>query len=162
KTWAYDDRFSLQTADESDKYYIKEGYTTAKLNFNREPRYYAYLGFDGGIWYGQGRFDDNDTYHLEAKVGQSASMVSNNTFSNTGYWTKKLVHYENVVEAPNRYTVESYPWPVMRLADLYLLYAEALNEWEGPSPQALEWINRVRERAGLETVETSWSTYAVH
>ncbi len=160
KTWAYNDRFALRTATETDKYYIKEGYTTAKLNYGREPRYYAYLGFDGGIWYGHGRFDDNDTYHVEAKVGQSASMVSNNTFSNTGYWTKKLVHYENVVEPPNRYTVESFPWPVIRLADLYLLYAEALNEWEGPDSEALEWVNRVRERAGLGTVETSWSTYS--
>jgi hypothetical protein len=26
----------------------------------------------------------------------------------------------------------NYPWPEMRLADLYLLYAEALNEAQGP------------------------------
>ena len=161
KTWVYSERFALQTATEADKYYIKEGYTTAKLNYHREPRFYAYLGFDGGIWYGQGLYDDNDTHHLEGKVGQSASQVSDNTFSITGYWAKKLVHYENIVELPNRYTVEAYPWPVIRLADLYLMYAEALNEGEGPASGALTWINRVRERAGLETVEASWSQYAM-
>ncbi|WP_245893628.1 RagB/SusD family nutrient uptake outer membrane protein [Sphingobacterium gobiense] len=160
KTWTYSDRFQLETATAIDKYHIKEGYTTAKINYRREHRYYAYLGFDGGIWYGHGLFDDNNTNYLQAKVGQFASMVSSNSYSNTGYWTKKLVHYQNIIEAPNRYTVEAYPWPVMRLADLYLLYAEALNEAQGPSSDALNWINLVRERAGLESVENSWSQYS--
>src|SRR5699024_3150336 len=127
---------------------------------DREPRFYAYLGFDGGIWYGHGRFDDENTHHVEAKVGQSAGMYSPNTFSRTGYWTKKLVHYENIVEQPNNYTIEEYPWPVLRLADLYLLYAEALNELNGAGSEALTWVNEIRERAGLETVQESWSNYS--
>jgi len=159
-TWNYNERFSLQIAGEEDRFYIKEGYTTAKLNFDREPRFYAYLGFDGGIWYGHGRFDDENTHHVEAKVGQSAGMYSPNTFSRTGYWTKKLVHYENIVEQPNNYTIEEYPWPVLRLADLYLLYAEALNELNGAGSEALTWVNEIRERAGLETVQESWSNYS--
>ena len=47
KTWNYDDRFELRKATANDKYFIKEGYTTANLNFDREVRYYASLGFDG-------------------------------------------------------------------------------------------------------------------
>jgi len=52
----------------------------------------------------------------------------------------------------------------MRLSDLYLLYAEAINEAEGPdganSGEMFEYINRVRARAGLEGVKESWSAWA--
>ena len=41
-------------------------------------------------------------------------------------------------------------WPVMRFAEVLLIYAEALNEANGgPTPEAYEAMNRVRDRAGL-------------
>ncbi|MBN3581560.1 RagB/SusD family nutrient uptake outer membrane protein [Algoriphagus aestuarii] len=39
-------------------------------------------------------------------------------------------------------------FPILRYADILLLYAEALNE-NGKTAQALEYLNMVRERAGL-------------
>lgn len=42
-----------------------------------------------------------------------------------------------------------------RLADMYLLYAEALNEISGPSDQAIEYIDKVRQRAGLPRLANS-------
>jgi hypothetical protein len=54
-----------------------------------------------------------------------------------------------------------YPWPEIRLADLYLSYAEALNESTGPNAEAYQYINMVRARAGLNTVQSSWSTYSI-
>ena len=39
-------------------------------------------------------------------------------------------------------------WPILRYADVLLLYAEVLNEIEGPA-SALPYINRTRQRAGL-------------
>ncbi|MGN1239579.1 MAG: RagB/SusD family nutrient uptake outer membrane protein, partial [Paludibacteraceae bacterium] len=39
-------------------------------------------------------------------------------------------------------------WPILRYADILLLYAELLNEQQGPD-QALPYVNRIRERAGL-------------
>src|SRR5690606_9904075 len=55
-----------------------------------------------------------------------------------------------------------YPWPVIRLANTYLLYAEALNEAYGTSRsnEALEYVDRVRERAGLLPVRDAWSGYS--
>src|SRR3546814_13422717 len=47
----------------------------------------------------------------------------------------------------------------MRLAELYLLYAEALYESQGPGPEVNKSVDLVRERAGLEPVATAWSTY---
>lgn len=39
-------------------------------------------------------------------------------------------------------------WPILRYADVLLMYAEVLNEIEGPAT-ALPYINRTRQRAGL-------------
>ncbi|HYH55765.1 MAG TPA: RagB/SusD family nutrient uptake outer membrane protein [Anseongella sp.] len=162
KAYDYAGRFGLQMATAAEKYNLKEGYTTAKLHFNREPRFYASLGFDGGIWYGQGRFDDDATnlFFVSSKQGQPAAAVNLASYSVTGYWPKKLVNINNVIGEGNTYTRENYPWPVIRLADLYLLYAEALNEFQGPGPEVYEYINRVRARAGLGTVEESWTQHS--
>lgn len=161
KTWNYAGRFNLKIAGAENKYNLKEGYTTAQMNFDREPRFYADLGFDGGIWYGQGNYDDNgDLFYVAAKNGQAASKIVENAYSTTGYWPKKVVNYQNIIGEGNTYTVTEYPWPVIRLAGLYLLYAEALNEAQGPGPEVYKYIDTVRARAGIPSVEESWSQYA--
>lgn len=46
----------------------------------------------------------------------------------------------------------NYHWPVMRLSDVYLLYAEAANEAYGPTGDgglAVDMVNRVRHRGNL-------------
>ena len=63
----YSERYQVATATEENKYFVKEGYQTAKLNLNREPRFYGTLGFDGSSWYGHGKNDPDDMYYLEAK-----------------------------------------------------------------------------------------------
>lgn len=40
-------------------------------------------------------------------------------------------------------------WPVIRVADVLLLYVEACNELSGPSEDILAYLNAVRGRAGL-------------
>lgn len=42
-----------------------------------------------------------------------------------------------------------YNWPVMRLADVFLMYAEATNELSGPQEDAIALVNRVRRRGNL-------------
>jgi len=42
-----------------------------------------------------------------------------------------------------------YAWPVMRLADVYLMYAEATNEAYGPQADAVELVNKIRRRGNL-------------
>ncbi|MEC3878495.1 RagB/SusD family nutrient uptake outer membrane protein [Parapedobacter sp. 10938] len=159
-TYDYAGRFDLREAEEADKYHLQTGYTTVGLHFDREERFYASLAFDGGLWYGQGRLNDNDQWTIQAKLGQAQTRVSNNRFSVTGYWPKKLVNYENIIGDGNTYTIQYYPWPVIRLADMYLLYAEALNEVNGPSDEAYDYVDRVRKRAGLPTVEEAWTTFS--
>ena len=163
KTWNYDSRYSLQKASDSDKIYVRANYTSAHLNFDREPRFYADLGFDGGIWYGQGRYDDknfSNLFYVQSKYRQPLGFGKFGFGSVTGYFLKKLVHYQNVIGQGNEYSVTSYFFPIIRLSGLYLLYAEALNEAEGPGEEVYEYLNLVRERAGLRSVQSSWDTYS--
>ncbi|MCD2422610.1 RagB/SusD family nutrient uptake outer membrane protein [Niabella pedocola] len=163
KTYSYDQRYALRTAIAADGLMIRQGYTTATLNFDREQRFYASLGFDGGIWYGQGRFDDSkplDLYYISSKRGQ-VNGLSNPAYGPvTGYAIKKVVHFENTMDHTTRYSYVNYAWPLMRLADLYLLYAEALNEANGPGAQVYQYVNLVRERAGLPAIETAWTNFS--
>ncbi|BDD10531.1 starch-binding protein [Fulvitalea axinellae] len=161
KEWDYENRFKLRQAEHDDRYYIETGYKTVGLHFDREPRFYASLGFDGGVWYGQGRMDDDETWVLKGKKGQPASRQGSGLYSATGYWPKKLVFFENEIRDGQGYNLRQYPFPVIRLADLYLLYAEALNESKAaPDGEVYDWIDRVRARAGLKGVVESWTQYA--
>jgi hypothetical protein len=42
-----------------------------------------------------------------------------------------------------------YSYPVMRLADVYLMYAEATNELNGPQVDAIDLLNKIRKRGNL-------------
>ena len=80
KNYDYSKRYTTQVATEADKYYIQPGYTTAKLHFDREPRFYATLGFDGSSWYGIGKMDDNDMWYLQAKAKQASGKRGNTLY----------------------------------------------------------------------------------
>ena len=163
-TWDYSSRFKLRIPEYEHRYNLKQGYTTVRLHFNRENRYYASLGFDGGIWYGQGRFDDNsdNLLFVSSKRGQPAAPVNLSSYSTTGFFPKKYTHFQSVIGTGSTFTRESYPWPVIKLNDLYLLYAEALNEVNGPGDEVYLYLNKVRTRAGLPDVEDAWSNFSVN
>jgi hypothetical protein len=40
-------------------------------------------------------------------------------------------------------------WPILRYAEVLLIYAEAANEVSGPTPEAYEAVNKIRRRAQL-------------
>ena len=157
KNWDFSNRYNLKVASVADQDYLQNGYTTAALHFEREPRFYADMGFDGSLWYMQ-----NKTWTIQAKAGQAQSRRAAFGYSITGYYSKKLVNWKFVIQDGLSFTQEQYPWPIMRLSDLYLLYAETLNEASGPSEQVYQYLNRVRERAGLLSVQSSWDTYSTN
>ena len=66
----------------------------------------------------------------------------------TNYFNKKYVELNH-----NLYTDagETYRrFAIMRTAELYLNYAEALNECEGPTPRVYELVNSIRRRAKVK------------
>lgn len=162
KNW-YSRRYDMRPEVSSgpEKYYVKEGMKTVYLHYNREPRFYANIGFDRGIYFGNGynKFPDN-VKHCEFCAKEYSGMSSaSEAFSITGYGAKKMHSFKNAL-TENAYNVEYFPFPIMRMADLYLMYAEALNEYSGPSPEVYQYVDMIRERAGLEGVVDSWRKYS--
>lgn len=163
KTLNFSDYEKLRTAVPAERNYIESGFQTARLNFDREPRFYAYLGFDGGVWYmkdGTTSGSDRNTFYLKAKNTEKAGFGHHVNWNETGYFIKKLVSWESSTNT--LVTWKQYPWPEVRLADLYLLYAEALNEIEPASATAIAYLDKVRMRAGLKGVAESWSNYSTN
>jgi hypothetical protein len=150
------------TDDGYHRNYLRTGAVTAQLNFLREPRFYAYVGFDGGIWEGAGRAENESFW-----VNKNSSLLGSGRNVPTGYYMKKVVHPDSYFSpAGTAYSVQSEPYsfPYMRLSELYLLYAEALNEAEGPngpnSGDLFKYIDAVRTRAGLQGVKATWDQAA--
>lgn len=157
RLWDYKNRYKLQVGDDAHAYYIKKNYTTVKGNFNREPRYYADVAFDGSVWFGSGNLDDNNPNFINA-VNGFAAPPDQLRYNATGYWAKKLVPYQTTFGQNS--VQQNYSWPLIRLTGLWLLYAECLNEVNGPGEEVYNWIDKVRTRAGLQGVVTSWSQYS--
>jgi len=158
----FNNKYTLRTAVKSERFYVKEGYQTARLNFDREPRFYADLSFDGGIWY---KYDspsnsDENTWSIEGKYTQMAGATHVGYYNETGYYLKKVVDW-NMINNTNGVSYRDYPWPQIRLADLYLMYAEALNESEATvNDDVYEYVNKIRKRADLETVQFAWENFS--
>ena len=156
--------YNLRTAGVDDQLYVYQGRTTVDLHFDREPRFYAWVGFDGGVWFGADKIDDRNPTtlrYLAMKMGETDGTQGQGNW--TGYIPKKYIPYLAQVNALNSISATSYAWPIVRLSNLYLLYAETINEVEGPngtnSATLFEYIDMVRARAGLEGVKKSWDTY---
>lgn len=161
-TYNYPARYELTSGDEENKFYVQQGYQTIGLHLNREPRFYASIAADGILSYDKNN-ETNDTnlFVCNAKAGGVSGANTETRFNRTGYWAKKLINYESVLTF-NNFPVVLYTWPVYRLSDLYLLYAECLNEASGPSAEVFEYLDVVRERSGLDGVQASWAAFSTN
>jgi hypothetical protein len=164
----YHDRLTgtINVPDEGiNRFVLVTGRQTSKSHLNREMRFYSNLFFDGGTWFLNG--DPGDTQAQLRKPiylrGAGIGYFGPEDYSITGYGTKKLLGYRsstgtsgNSNAAPWRYA-----FPIIRLADVYLMYAEALNEWlDVPNQEVWDAIDEIRERSGLKGVVESWSSYS--
>ena len=157
----YQNRYELTVTQEEDYLSVQPKVVTAKLHLNREPRFYGSIGFDNGWWYGLGRFKENEQWPINAKAGEASGPRGIERFSITSFFVKKLANF-NASYNNTSYITAAWDFPIIRLADIYLLYAEALNETlDAPNDDVYYYVDRVRERAGLKGVVESWSTYSV-
>ena len=127
---------------------------------NRDPRFYHDIVFDG-FKYLNGATSDKEAYrYCELFTGGNMRPVANG--SQTGYFIQKLVpHTCNIVDkgydwGKNTHTYLSY----MRLADIYLMYAEAGAAVDGASYKSSNFdktaedaINTIRDRCGAGDAE---------
>lgn len=124
--------------------YTKAG--TFNMYCNREPRFYASICYNGSEWIYNGTNKTVVELHFQGASGK----VQSENFSPTGYLLKKMVSPAINVN-PDRPVPR--PWIYCRLAEVYLNYAEAQNEYEYSNsityPAPLYFVNLIRERAGI-------------
>jgi hypothetical protein len=162
KTWNYNARFTPRTIGIDQQYFLQVGEETAGMFFDREPRLYASVGFDRGIWFGQGNTSETaQAPHVRA--GEYTQNVIQHSWNTTGMWPKKQLHWLTVCSGSTTVTYTLYPFPIFRLPDLYLMYAEALNEagnTQAARDEAIQYIDIVRERAGIPGIKEAWDNYS--
>lgn len=150
-TFNYDNRYNTTTVPTDRGFYALPRQRTAFLHLDREPRFYASIGFDLSQYRGWGKL-----WNLRMKKGQTHGRIANSSdYLITGFSLKKLVHPDSEGDGYNK--LINYPWPNIRLAELYLNYAEAMNEAYGPSQEIYDALNVIRSRAGIANVEVVWS-----
>ncbi len=127
-----------------------------KFHLQRELRFYANVGFDGGIWNLGGEYIKLEPFMGGANGPESVSIAPGDMVNITGYWCKKFVSPSNFTKGTSEDLKPVAPYAKLRLAELYLIQAEAWNEFEGPSDKVYDALNKVRERAGIPTVQNAW------
>ncbi|TDQ07341.1 RagB/SusD family nutrient uptake outer membrane protein [Pedobacter metabolipauper] len=156
RTYDYRGRYGVETVPAEEKYHLKQGYQTIKMHMGREPRFYADLAFDGSNYFGNGQTTPENMLFVQARGGTSIAGPKDNIRVNvSGYWPQKLVKYQSVFGV--EVTQAAFRMPLIRLSGLYLMYAETLNEVNGPTADAYRYIDLVRARAGLKGVQESWT-----
>lgn len=122
------------------------------------PEYIAGWGFMLPTESLNSHFLADDEYRRDATIisitelsneGCAVDMATQNTADFEGYWQQKYANY-NSYTAPNGgdINLQKDPnEPVIRYADVLLMYAEALERGTGSSADAMQAIDIVRERA---------------
>ena len=89
------------------------------------------------------------TWAANVVIGGSPFLSYNTDGSNSGYIFRKFVrNYEGLGRSEG-----DYAFPVMRLADVYLMYAEATNEINGAQADAISYLNQIRRRGNLPALK---------
>lgn len=78
-------------------------------------------------------------------------VTTQNVLSTTGYIFRKFVRNY----AGQDRTDGDLNWPVIRLADVFLMYAEADNELNGPTAESIALVNRIRHRGNLPALDAT-------
>jgi hypothetical protein len=160
KYFDYANRYQPRRATPSDNHqsYIATGEVTASMHFNREPRFYADLGFDRGYWELSSTTNDGGKTFgpfIKSRPGEIGTATGQGS-----YTPKKIESFESSASKGmdgQPWTPHDYRFPLIRLSDLYLLYSEALNEVKpAPDGEVYYWIDSVRAVAGLKSVVESW------
>lgn len=141
-----------RTIDDPKSGYMLSGFSNFQAPFdiqtrstfnqwvNREPRFYVGVTYNNALWLYQDNGSDPIITNMEYS-GNSGRSQSTSDVSPTGYVVRK-----NVATNDNDRGAL-----LLRLANIYLDYAEALNESDPNNPDIITYLNLIRQRAAVPT-----------
>ncbi|MCQ2200531.1 MAG: RagB/SusD family nutrient uptake outer membrane protein [Bacteroidales bacterium] len=146
----------------------ESGYDPTHPFLNRDPRFYHDIVFDGFKYIKEkvGADSDKKPYEYCQMYTGGNLRIDNDQASRTGYYTQKLApHTANVIDGVYNWgsSLSCY-LSYMRLAEVYLLYAEAGAAAGGASYKSSNYsktaedaINTIRDRVGAAHVNAKYT-----
>lgn len=131
------------TTSQDTRYYTPG---TSNMYVGREPRFYVAITFNLSKWINNDRGSNNQPVTIQMYSGGNSGLYNGRNYSRTGYGARKLVHPSTTLE-PDR--IQGRLEVQLRLAEVYLNYVEALNEYDPAHPDIVKYLNMIRERAGI-------------
>lgn len=140
----------------------------AKMDDNREPRYYASIGFNHCFWPGTSYTGTgSDVINMIATYYKDGNARgSDYNYNRTGYTIRKWAHQEDNRDYWGRSKQKTYP--IFRYAEVLLGYVEAMNEMDGTYTdeatgvtvtkdvgQMVKYFNEIRYRSGLPGISAA-------
>lgn len=140
----------------------------ARMDDNREPRYYASIGFNHCLWPGTAYTGSgidvtnmNATYYYDGNA-----RGSDMNYNRTGYTIRKWAHQEDNLDYSGKVKQKTYP--VFRYAEVLMGYVEAMNEMEDSYndevtgitvtrdvSEMVKYFNQIRYRSGLPGISVA-------
>ena len=130
--------------------YSEEGFTdvadddgyyeagTFNMFVDREPRFYATINYCRATWRGR---------KLDFRMGAPDGRTGGPDYTTTGYLMRKFLDEDGVDILNGKFVNKT--WNYFRLGEIYLNYAEALNEASGPVDDVYTYVDLIRKRSGL-------------
>lgn len=115
------------------------------MYIGREMRFYANILYQGAMFRGA-------ALDYSSPGGKDRKGQTPNHFAITGYNTRKFLDESitiDVSQSPKR------PYPLARLAEIYLNYAEAMYHIAGGEAAAQEYASKTAQRAGLPAITST-------
>lgn len=127
----------------------------SNMYVNREPRFYASINFAGALWKTTKASGWTEPHYCEFwYTGMDGrGVVTGSDYCKTGYNMRKLMHPDS---KHNEYWPRTV-WCYIRLGEIYLNAAEAINEYAGPTEECYKYVDAIRNRAGLPGLEKGLS-----
>ncbi len=116
---------------------------------NRDPRLHSTIYCNGDFH----NLEKNTMPVWTYEGGDCQIDPSNKLYTVSGYYLRKMINWNS-----NKNTKLDGVWNHSRLADMYLNYAEAELEANGPTANAYAAVNIIRNRAGMPNLPEGLST----
>jgi hypothetical protein len=123
---------------------VSSGYNPVNPYVNRDPRFYYTILYNGALFRGTSTVNQSAvfTYFNAPSDGMGTSTYT----TRTGYYCRKMLNNESTGNTQRCI-------PEIRYAEILLSFAEATNEFSGPTQQVYDAMHAIRRRAGLSPFE---------